>query len=103
MALLLQGPAPWSIVGSPHVRLEGRTPNSVQSIHAFVQCAERGGEAPTRADPLVDPLRDDHGRRVLCDATGQTHAGKSGSAPGSWASAMLIAPSRFLPWRACLR
>jgi hypothetical protein len=26
MALLLQGPAPWSIVGSPPVRLEGRTP-----------------------------------------------------------------------------
>src|SRR5215217_4107387 len=29
MALLLQGPAPWSIVGSPPVRLEGRTPGAV--------------------------------------------------------------------------
>ena len=32
MALLLQGPAPWSIVGSPPVRLEGRTPVSGKHI-----------------------------------------------------------------------
>src|SRR5215204_5851652 len=32
MALLLQGPAPWSIVGSPPVRLEGRTPTSKATV-----------------------------------------------------------------------
>src|SRR5215204_742168 len=32
MALLLQGPAPWSIVGSPPVRLEGRTPSAARTM-----------------------------------------------------------------------
>jgi hypothetical protein len=36
MALLLQGPAPWSIVGSPPVRLEGRTPKQDVKKHATV-------------------------------------------------------------------
>src|SRR5215204_5391886 len=42
MALLLQGPAPWSIVGSPPVRLEGRTPGWSAQVgskcqHAFIR------------------------------------------------------------------
>src|SRR5215207_4267836 len=36
MALLLQGPAPWSIVGSPPVRLEGRTPYTLAKLATLI-------------------------------------------------------------------
>src|SRR5215203_5949457 len=45
MALLLQGPAPWSIVGSPPVRLEGRTP-----VHGVSLSSRGSGRLDTRLD-----------------------------------------------------
>src|SRR5215211_2964472 len=60
MALLLQGPAPWSIVGSPPVRLEGRTPNQRQLVTKLEDVGERldrvERNGPAAAGPVLTKL-----------------------------------------------
>src|SRR3954466_5921756 len=50
MALLLQGPAPWSIVSNQPVRLQGRTPRQGQYL-AFIDAYTRvHGRPPAETD-----------------------------------------------------
>src|SRR3954471_17263381 len=48
MGLLLQGPAPWSIVSTQAVRLEGRTPGHSVKIHCHCLAVDGNGRIQLR-------------------------------------------------------
>src|SRR4051812_27998812 len=94
MALLLQGPAPWSIVSNQPVRLKGRTPNvatsqakqdaaqqqaSDQHVHPEKMPAEQVVGERTRSRrtfrPPVDIYETEQGLMLLADVPGATPEG----------------------------